>query len=117
MKFVRKSAMVLNLDKCIGCHTLLGHLQERLDQPSWRRIRLVQQRRDQTRRRLSERTGETRTNGTAAGSARVTVQSNQRRGQVALLMRIFANPNLPEIDDYYEPFTFRLRAPAERARK
>jgi nitrate reductase beta subunit len=23
-----------------------------------------------------------------------------------LLMRIFANPNLPEIDDYYEPFTF-----------
>ena len=21
-------------------------------------------------------------------------------------MRIFANPNLPEIDDYYEPFTF-----------
>jgi nitrate reductase beta subunit len=22
------------------------------------------------------------------------------------LMRIFANPNLPEIDDYYEPFTF-----------
>ncbi len=23
-----------------------------------------------------------------------------------LLMKIFANPNLPEIDDYYEPFTF-----------
>jgi nitrate reductase beta subunit len=21
-------------------------------------------------------------------------------------MRIFANPNLPQIDDYYEPFTF-----------
>ncbi|GIX24161.1 MAG: hypothetical protein KatS3mg122_1392 [Caldimonas sp.] len=21
-------------------------------------------------------------------------------------MKIFANPNLPEIDDYYEPFTF-----------
>jgi nitrate reductase beta subunit len=25
--------MVLNLDKCIGCHTCFGHLQERLDQP------------------------------------------------------------------------------------
>jgi len=27
-------------------------------------------------------------------------------GKLALLMKIFANPNLPQIDDYYEPFTF-----------
>src|SRR3546814_3819397 len=27
-------------------------------------------------------------------------------GRLKLLSRIFANPNLPEIDDYYEPFTF-----------
>ena len=27
-------------------------------------------------------------------------------GKWQLLMKIFANPNLPEIDDYYEPFTF-----------
>jgi nitrate reductase beta subunit len=27
-------------------------------------------------------------------------------GKWKLLMKIFANPNLPEIDDYYEPFTF-----------
>ena len=27
-------------------------------------------------------------------------------GKWKLLMRIFANPNLPQIDDYYEPFTF-----------
>ncbi|HVP08121.1 MAG TPA: nitrate reductase subunit beta, partial [Burkholderiales bacterium] len=27
-------------------------------------------------------------------------------GKLALLAKIFANPNLPEIDDYYEPFTF-----------
>jgi nitrate reductase beta subunit len=27
-------------------------------------------------------------------------------GKWSLLMKIFANPNLPEIDDYYEPFTF-----------
>jgi nitrate reductase beta subunit len=27
-------------------------------------------------------------------------------GKWSLLMKIFANPNLPQIDDYYEPFTF-----------
>ena len=27
-------------------------------------------------------------------------------GKWKMLMRIFANPNLPQIDDYYEPFTF-----------
>jgi nitrate reductase beta subunit len=27
-------------------------------------------------------------------------------GRLAVLAKIFANPNLPEIDDYYEPFTF-----------
>ena len=33
------------------------------------------------------------------------IQSRQG-GKLSLLMKIFANPNLPEIDDYYEPFTF-----------
>ena len=37
---------------------LLRHLQERLDQPRGCRIRLVQQRRDQARHRLSEGLGE-----------------------------------------------------------
>ena len=37
---------------------LLCHLQERVDQPRGRRIRLVQQRRDQARRRLSQGLGE-----------------------------------------------------------
>ncbi|MBV5323887.1 MAG: nitrate reductase subunit beta, partial [Rhodospirillaceae bacterium] len=27
-------------------------------------------------------------------------------GKWRLLAQIFANPNLPQIDDYYEPFTF-----------
>ena len=37
---------------------LLGHLQERLDQPAGHGIRVVQQRRDQARHRLSEGMGE-----------------------------------------------------------
>src|SRR6185295_15595015 len=27
-------------------------------------------------------------------------------GKWQLLLKIFANPNLPDIDEYYEPFTF-----------
>ena len=33
-------------------------------------------------------------------------------GKWKLLMRIFANPNLPQIDDYYRTLHLRLRPPA-----
>jgi len=62
MKIRAQIAMVLNLDKCIGCHTcsvtcMLGDLQERLDQPRRRRIRLVQQCRNQAGDWLSQGMG------------------------------------------------------------
>lgn len=41
MKVQAQICMVINLDKCIMPH-LLGHLQERLDQPPGYGIRLVQ---------------------------------------------------------------------------
>ena len=56
---------------------LLGHLQERVDQPRGHGIRLVQQRRNQARHRLSRRTGKTRSAGTAAGGARRTARSSR----------------------------------------
>jgi nitrate reductase beta subunit len=38
------------------------------------------------------------------------------RGQAfRVLANIFANPDLPTIDEYYEPFRFRLPASAQRA--
>ena len=40
MKVRAQIGKVLNLDKCIGCH-VLGHLQERLDQPSRNGARVV----------------------------------------------------------------------------
>ena len=85
---------------------LLGDLQERVDQPRRRRIRLVQQRRDQARHRLSQGLGEPE-----ALEGRLAPQSQRHDRaahgrQMAGLANIFANPDLPEIDDYYEPFTF-----------
>ena len=46
-------SMVFHLDKCIGCHTCSHRLQEHLDRPQGRRVHVVEQRRDQTRHRLS----------------------------------------------------------------
>jgi nitrate reductase beta subunit len=85
---------------------LLGDLQERLDQPSRHGIRLVQQRRDQARHRLpKEWENQDKWNGGWVRKANGKIEPRQG-GKWKLLMRIFANPNLPEIDDYYEPFTF-----------
>ena len=106
MKIRAQIGMVLNLDKCIGCHTCsvtcknvwtnrpgmeyawfnnvetkpgIGYPKEWENQQKWKG-------------------GWTRT-----GSGRVVPKQG---GKWRLLANIFANPNLPEIDDYYEPFTF-----------
>ena len=98
--------MVLNLDKCIGCHTCsitcknvwtsrggmeyawfnnvetkpgLGYPRNWEDQEQWKG-------------------GWTRTK-----SGKLQPKAG---GKVGLLTQIFANPNLPEIDDYYDPYTY-----------
>ena len=106
MKIRSQIGMVLNLDKCIGCHTCsitcknvwtsregmeyawfnnveskpgIGYPKEWENQDKWKG-------------------GWTRTTGG---------KLQPRQGsRLSILMKIFANPNLPEIDAYYEPFTF-----------
>ena len=106
MKVRAQIGMVLNLDKCIGCHTCsvtcknvwtsrpgmeyawfnnvetkpgIGYPKEWENQDKW--------------------------NGGWIRKANGSIEPRQG-GKWKLLMKIFANPNLPEIDDYYEPFTF-----------
>ncbi|MBL8700770.1 MAG: nitrate reductase subunit beta [Alphaproteobacteria bacterium] len=106
MKVRAQIAMVLNLDKCIGCHTCsvtcknvwtsregveyawfnnvetkpgIGYPKEWENQERWK--------------------GGWRR--TRAGKLVPRIGGKWR-----ILANIFANPNLPEIDDYYEPFTF-----------
>ena len=106
MKIRAQIGMVLNLDKCIGCHTCsvtcknvwtsrpgmeyawfnnvetkpgIGYPKEWEIQSKW--------------------------NGGWVRKANGSIEPRQG-GKWKLLMRIFANPNLPEIDDYYEPYTF-----------
>lgn len=106
MKVRAQIGMVLNLDKCIGCHTCsvtcknvwtsregveyawfnnvetkpgIGYPKEWENQKRWK-------------------------GGWARGAnGRLTPLQG---GRWRVLANIFANPNMPEIDDYYEPFTF-----------
>ncbi|MEA9390179.1 nitrate reductase subunit beta [Acerihabitans sp. TG2] len=106
MKIRSQVGMVLNLDKCIGCHTCsvtcknvwtsregmeyawfnnveskpgIGYPNAWEDQDKWQGgwIRTI-------KGRLQPRMG----------------------SRVGLLSKIFANPHMPEIDDYYEPFDY-----------
>jgi nitrate reductase beta subunit len=106
MKIRAQIAMVLNLDKCIGCHTCsvtcknvwtsrdgveyawfnnvetkpgIGYPKDWENQKKWKGgwVR-------QANGKLVPRLG----------------------GKFRVLAKIFMNPDLPEIDDYYEPFTF-----------
>ncbi|HEX2885674.1 nitrate reductase subunit beta [Vineibacter terrae] len=106
MKVRAQIAMVLNLDKCIGCHTCsvtcknvwtsregveyawfnnvetkpgIGYPKEWENQERWKG-------------------GWRRTR-----SGKLVPRIG---GKWRVLANIFANPDLPEIDDYYEPFTF-----------
>ncbi len=106
MKVRAQIAMVLNLDKCIGCHTCsvtcknvwtnrtgveyawfnnvetkpgIGYPKEWENQEKW--------------------------NGGWVRNPDGSIVPKQG-GRWKLLMGLFANPNMPQIDDYYEPFTF-----------
>jgi nitrate reductase beta subunit len=106
MKVRAQIAMVLNLDKCIGCHTCsvtcknvwtnregmeyawfnnvetkpgIGYPKDWENQDKWK---------GGWRRK-------------ANGKIEPKIGGKWR-----ILANIFANPNMPEIDDYYEPFTF-----------
>ncbi|HVV66081.1 MAG TPA: nitrate reductase subunit beta, partial [Rhizomicrobium sp.] len=106
MKVRAQIAMVLNLDKCIGCHTCsvtcknvwtsregveyawfnnveskpgVGYPKDWENQKRWKGGWLVKK-----NGKLQPRLG----------------------AKWRILANVFANPDLPEIDDYYEPFTF-----------
>jgi nitrate reductase beta subunit len=119
MKIRAQVGMVLNLDKCIGCHTCsvtcknvwtsrpgmeyawfnnvetkpgVGYPDEWENQEKWK--------------------------GGWERGANGKLKLKQG-GKLKVLANLFANPNLPEIDDYYEPFTFDYEhlhdAPASQA--
>lgn len=106
MKIRAQIGKVLNLDKCIGCHTCsvtcknVWTSREGMEYAWFNNV--------ETKPGIGypkDWENQKRWNGgwvrTPGGSIRPKMGSKWR-----VLAKIFANPDLPEIDDYYEPFTF-----------
>jgi len=106
MKIRAQIAMVLNLDKCIGCHTCsvtcknVWTSREGMEYAWFNNV--------ETKPGIGypkDWENQKRWNGGWRRKANGSIEPRQG-SKWRVLGSIFANPNLPEIDDYYEPFTF-----------
>ncbi len=106
MKIRAQIGMVLNLDKCIGCHTCsvtcknVWTSREGMEYAWFNNV--------ETKPGVGypkEWENQARWNGGWRRQANGSIQPRQG-GRWRELANIFANPDLPQIDDYYEPFDF-----------
>jgi nitrate reductase beta subunit len=106
MKVRAQIGMVLNLDKCIGCHTCsvtcknVWTSRPGMEYAWFNNV--------ETKPGVGypgEWENQERWQGGWERSGSGRLQPKQG-GKLQVLANIFANPNMPEIDDYYEPFTF-----------
>ncbi len=106
MKVRAQIGMVLNLDKCIGCHTCsvtcknVWTSREGVEYAWFNNV--------ETKPGIGfpkEWENQDKWKGGWARSANGKLNPRQG-GKLKILANIFANPDLPEIDDYYEPFDF-----------
>jgi nitrate reductase alpha subunit len=115
MKVRAQIGMVLNLDKCIGCHTCsvtcknVWTSREGVEYAWFNNV--------ETKPGIGyPKDWENQKRWNGGWRAQANGKIEPRMGaKWRILAKIFANPDLPEIDDYYEPFDVRLRAPADRA--
>ena len=106
MKIRAQIAMVLNLDKCIGCHTCsvtcknVWTNREGMEYAWFNNV--------ETKPGIGypkDWENQKRWNGGWVRKKNGRIQP-RIGSKWRILANIFANPDLPEIDDYYEPFTF-----------
>ena len=106
MKIRAQISMVLNLDKCIGCHTCsvtcknVWTSREGVEYAWFNNV--------ETKPGIGypdDWEDQARWNGGWERKKNGKIQP-KLGGKFGVLSKIFANPDLPEIDDYYEPFTF-----------
>src|SRR5690625_3026186 len=106
MKIRAQVAMVLNLDKCIGCHTCsvtcknVWTSRKGMEYAWFNNVETkpgIGYPKDWENQDRWKGGWERKKNGKLVP---------RQGGRLKTLMRIFSNPNMPQIDDYYEPFTF-----------
>jgi nitrate reductase beta subunit len=106
MRVMAQMAMVMNLDKCIGCHTCSVTCKQAWTNRSgveyvW--FNNVETRPGQGYPRGYEDQERWRGGWELNRRGRLTLKGG---GRVKKLMTIFSNPVMPTIDDYYEPWTY-----------
>ncbi|WP_322106560.1 nitrate reductase subunit beta [Paraburkholderia sp. J41] len=106
MKIRAQVAMVLNLDKCIGCHTCsvtCKNVWTSRDGVEYAWFNNVE-----TKPGIGypkEWENQEKWNGGWVRNPGGKIEPRQGP-KLKVLANLFANPNLPGIDDYYEPFTY-----------
>ncbi|AEW98489.1 nitrate reductase subunit beta [Streptantibioticus cattleyicolor] len=105
MRVMAQVAMVMNLDKCIGCHTCSVTCKQTWTnragtEYAW--FNNVETRPGQGYPRRYE-DQERFKGGWQLRHGRLVPRSG---GRLRRLARIFANPELPSLDDYYQPWTY-----------
>jgi nitrate reductase beta subunit len=106
MKVMAQLAMVMNLDKCIGCHTCSVTCKQAWTNRSgveyvW--FNNVETRPGQGYPRRYQDQERWRGGWKLNRRGRLTLKAG---GRARKLLTIFSNPVLPEISDYYEPWTY-----------
>lgn len=118
MKVMAQMSMVMNLDKCIGCHTCSVTCKQ-----AWTNrtgVEYVWFNNVETRPGVGYPRGYEDQEKWRGGWVRTKRGRLKLRGggRLSKLAHIFSNPKLPDIHDYYEPWTYDydmlLNAPAGR---
>ncbi|HIH2763095.1 MAG TPA: nitrate reductase subunit beta [Candidatus Azoamicus sp.] len=106
MKVRAQLSMVLNLDKCIGCHTCSVTCKNVWT--SRKGVEYMWFNNVETKPGLgypSNWESQKKWNGGWKINDNGDLEPNLG-GKINILFKLFANPDLPSIDDYYEPYTF-----------
>jgi len=106
MKIRAQIGMVLNLDKCIGCHTCsvtCKNVWTSRQGVEYAWFNNVETKPGVGYPRDWENQNKWNGGWTRLGNGKLKPKIG---GKFRVLAKLFANPDLPEIDDYYEPFTF-----------
>lgn len=106
MKVMAQMAMVMNLDKCIGCHTCSVTCKQAWTNRTgteyvW--FNNVETRPGQGYPRTYEDQEEWKGGWELTGRGRLRLKAG---GRLKKLSMIFSNPKMPSIQDYYEPWTY-----------
>ncbi|BBX23539.1 nitrate reductase subunit beta [Mycolicibacter terrae] len=106
MKVMAQMAMVMNLDKCIGCHTCSVTCKQawtNREGTEYVWFNNVETRPGGGYPRSYEDQSRWKGGWTLDKKGRLRLLAG---GRVHKLLNIFANPNLPGLKDYYEPWTY-----------